>query len=300
MEERKGEHVNPALNVLLSPGADNSSVEDGTCKPNDIAVRRDLNAAADMDPDLEDGRVTVEVGRLAPPIKARLRKDSSGLSQELEALQSSKDAFLVNAKVTELDCASDPGNSQVSGREETDAVSPDVSDSLQANVTNELNEAQEETRRTDDLESNGHGESWAVQVRSGSTAVGMDHQTSILRNRTVGGLERADGCYGLVNGCGGRSAAVPLCAAKNYEFCVKIVRWLECEGHLKEDFRMKFLTWFSLRASDHEKRVVSVFIDTLQDNPASLAEQLMDTFADIISSKRHQLVANSFSNRLWH
>ncbi|KAH7442941.1 hypothetical protein KP509_02G008900 [Ceratopteris richardii] len=98
----------------------------------------------------------------------------------------------------------------------------------------------------------------------------------------------------------GGSINAPLCAARNYEFCVKIIRWLECEGYLKEDFRMKFLTWFSLKASEHEKRVVSVFIDTLQDNPSSLAGQLVDTFFDIISMKRHHMMPNGFHNKLWH
>lgn len=288
--EAKGEHVSPALTVHLSPGADASSVEDGMYKPSEHAIRTDQKATVQLDPSLEEGpAVTVSA---PPPIRACSRKDSNGLMQGSEEIQSPKGGFY--AKVTELDDASGPGNSQTSRREESDT---DVSESLQADGTNELNGTWEETQRTDDLQSNGLGESWAVQVRSEGTTVGMDPQAAILRKRTIGVLERGDGFYGLVNGCGGTGTS--LCAAKSYEFCVKIIRWLECEGHLKADFRMKFLTWFSLRASDHEKRVVGVFIDTLQDSPASLAGQLMDTFSEIISSKRHEMGANGFCNRLW-
>ncbi|KAF9619249.1 hypothetical protein IFM89_005803 [Coptis chinensis] len=38
----------------------------------------------------------------------------------------------------------------------------------------------------------------------------------------------------------------------SYEYCVKIIRWLECEGHIEQEFRMKFLTWFSLRSTEQE------------------------------------------------
>ena len=69
-------------------------------------------------------------------------------------------------------------------------------------------------------------------------------------------------------------------------FCVKVIWWLECEGHIEANFRMKFLTWLSLRATQQEKRIVSVFVDTLIDDPASLAGQLIDTFSEAIYSKR--------------
>jgi hypothetical protein len=71
-----------------------------------------------------------------------------------------------------------------------------------------------------------------------------------------------------------------------FEFSVKVIRWLECEGHLRGEFRMKFLTWYTLRATEHEKEVVSVFISTLGDDPISLARQLVDAFEDIIVEGR--------------
>ncbi|XP_054786663.1 VIN3-like protein 1 isoform X2 [Prosopis cineraria] len=73
---------------------------------------------------------------------------------------------------------------------------------------------------------------------------------------------------------------------ENYEYCVKVFRWLECEGHIKQEFRLKLLTWFSLRSTEQERRVVNTFIQTLLDDPSSLAGQLIDSFSDIISNKR--------------
>ncbi|CAM0909604.1 unnamed protein product [Alopecurus aequalis] len=71
-----------------------------------------------------------------------------------------------------------------------------------------------------------------------------------------------------------------------YVFCVKVIRWLESEGHIEVNFRKKFLTWLSLQATQREKRIVSVFVDTFIDDPASLAGQLSDTFSEAIYSKR--------------
>ncbi|OIV96605.1 hypothetical protein TanjilG_28462 [Lupinus angustifolius] len=68
----------------------------------------------------------------------------------------------------------------------------------------------------------------------------------------------------------------------NYEYSVRVVKWLEHEGHIDEIFRVKFLTWFSLKASQQQRRVVSAFVDALNDDPASLADQLIHTFTDEI------------------
>ncbi|CAA0806040.1 VIN3-like protein 1 [Striga hermonthica] len=73
---------------------------------------------------------------------------------------------------------------------------------------------------------------------------------------------------------------------ENFEYCVKIIRWMECEGYIEKDFRLKLLTWFSLRSTEQERRVVNTFIQTLIDDPSSLAGQLVDSFSDVVSSKR--------------
>ncbi|KAI3758380.1 hypothetical protein L6452_05941 [Arctium lappa] len=67
-----------------------------------------------------------------------------------------------------------------------------------------------------------------------------------------------------------------------YEYAVGVIRSLEHNGHLSKDFRVKFLTWFSLKATMQQRRVVNVFVDALIDDPPSLAEQLLDTFSDEI------------------
>jgi len=82
----------------------------------------------------------------------------------------------------------------------------------------------------------------------------------------------------------------------HYEYCVRIIRWLECRGHIEKDFRMKFLTWFSLRSTEQERRVVHTFINTLVDDPGSLAGQLVDSFLEIAMYKKPR---NGFCSKLW-
>ncbi|KAI3956341.1 hypothetical protein MKW92_007807 [Papaver armeniacum] len=84
------------------------------------------------------------------------------------------------------------------------------------------------------------------------------------------------------------------------EYCVKVIRKLECDGHIEKNFRAKFLTWYSLRAAPRERKVVKVFLDTFVDDPACLAGQLIDTFSEGISSKRPPMAPTGFCTRLWH
>ncbi|CAA2980976.1 Hypothetical predicted protein [Olea europaea subsp. europaea] len=87
---------------------------------------------------------------------------------------------------------------------------------------------------------------------------------------------------------------------KNFEYYIKVIRWLECNGHIETTFRQKFLTWYSLTATPQEVRVVKVFVDTFIEDPASLAGQLVDTFTDVISNKRCSAVPAGFCLKLWH
>ncbi|GFP80887.1 vin3-like protein 1 [Phtheirospermum japonicum] len=73
---------------------------------------------------------------------------------------------------------------------------------------------------------------------------------------------------------------------ENFEYCVKIIRWLECEGHIRKEFRLRLLTWLSLRSTEQERRVVNTFIQTMIDDPSSLAGQLVDSFSDVASKKQ--------------
>ncbi|XP_031372854.1 VIN3-like protein 2 isoform X2 [Punica granatum] len=88
---------------------------------------------------------------------------------------------------------------------------------------------------------------------------------------------------------------------RDFEFYVKLIRWLECKGHIEKNFRQKFLTWYTLKATPQEVRIVKVFVDTFIEDPASLAEQLMDTFSDCISSKESSsVVPSGICMKLWH
>ncbi|CAI0543173.1 unnamed protein product [Linum tenue] len=101
----------------------------------------------------------------------------------------------------------------------------------------------------------------------------------------------------LINGSPLRQSRGSGSLDENFESCVKIIRWLECGGHIDQEFRLKLLTWFSLRSTEQERRVVHTFIRTMVDDPTSLAEQLVDSFSDIVSSKRAK---NGFCSKLWH
>lgn len=87
---------------------------------------------------------------------------------------------------------------------------------------------------------------------------------------------------------------------KDFEYYIKVIRWLECDGHIETGFRQKFLTWYSLRATPQEVRIVKVFVDTFIEDPESLAGQLIDTFSDIISNKRSTVIPAGFCLKLWH
>ncbi|KAK3122969.1 hypothetical protein QOZ80_8AG0621260 [Eleusine coracana subsp. coracana] len=85
-------------------------------------------------------------------------------------------------------------------------------------------------------------------------------------------------------------SSTPDSASKNYleqqyDYCVKVIRWLEYEGHMNSDFRVAFLTWFSLKATAQDRRIVSAFVDALISDPASLVDQLTDAFMDVVCIK---------------
>ncbi|XAR48491.1 hypothetical protein NMG60_11031325 [Bertholletia excelsa] len=86
----------------------------------------------------------------------------------------------------------------------------------------------------------------------------------------------------------------------DYEYSVQVIRRLEHEGHIDREFRVKFLTWFSLKATMRERRVVSVFIDALIDDPGSLAGQIIDTFSDEICRENKPFYRPGFCTNLWH
>ncbi|PON89844.1 Fibronectin type III [Trema orientale] len=101
-----------------------------------------------------------------------------------------------------------------------------------------------------------------------------------------------------------RKVLSPGCAKRlgesNYEYSVRVVKWLETEGLIDEDFRVKFLTWFSLKATKDDRRVVSVFVDTFVDDPPSLVGQLIHTFLDKICCEQKSISRHGFCTCLRH
>ena len=144
-----------------------------------------------------------------------------------------------------------------------------------------------------DLEKNGlarsHGsgdsQTWTRGPMGEVPAV--DSRIDVCRKRIASANEETHDCDStLINGSPIRVSDGSSSLDENFEYCVKVIRWLECEGHIKQEFRLKLLTWFSLRSTEQERRVVNTFIQTLIDDPSSLAGQLVDSFSDIISNKR--------------
>lgn len=165
-------------------------------------------------------------------------------------------------------------------------------------------EAEDDTNSPREMEkngragSNGSGDSQNWAVRPIKEVPAVESWTELHRKRTPSVNEELYDCDStLINGSPLRFTGGSGRLDGSYEYCVKIIRWLECVGHIEKEFRMKFLTWFSLRSTEKERRVVYTFIQTLIDDPSSLAGQLVDSFLDIVSSKR---LRYGFCSKLWH
>ncbi|CAK9172295.1 unnamed protein product [Ilex paraguariensis] len=146
------------------------------------------------------------------------------------------------------------------------------------------------------LHGSGDSQNWNHVLNKEVPAV--DSRTESCRKRAASTNEETFDCDStLINGSPFRIHNESECLDENFEYCVKIIRWLECEDYIKKEFRLKLLTWFSLRSTEQERRVVNTFIQTLIDDPSSLAGQLVDSFSDIVSLKRPR---NGFCSKLWH
>ncbi|KAL3535775.1 hypothetical protein ACH5RR_004236 [Cinchona calisaya] len=145
--------------------------------------------------------------------------------------------------------------------------------------------------------SHGSGDSQNWNNGQNGEVPAVDSKVEASRKRAASNGETHDSDSTLINGSPLRVSNGSSCLDENFEYYVKIIRWLECEGYIEKEFRLKLLTWFSLRSTVQERRVVNTFIQTLLDDPSSLAGQLVDSFTDIISTKRPR---NGFCSRLWH
>ncbi|KAF9662494.1 hypothetical protein SADUNF_Sadunf18G0058900 [Salix dunnii] len=146
--------------------------------------------------------------------------------------------------------------------------------------------------------SHGSGDSQTWMHGPSGEVPTVDSRSELCRKRAAHTNEDLHDCDStLINGSPFHVSSGSGYLDENFEYCVKTIRWLECEGHINQEFRLKLLTWFSLRSTEQERRVVNTFIQTLIDDPNSLAGQLVDSFSDIISSKRPR---NGFCGKLWH
>ncbi|KAK9268605.1 hypothetical protein L1049_000361 [Liquidambar formosana] len=146
--------------------------------------------------------------------------------------------------------------------------------------------------------SQGSGDSQTWTRGPSGEVSAVDSRAELSKKRALITSEETHDCDStLIDGSPFRISDESGCLDENFEDCVKIIRALECDGHIKQDFRLKLLTWFSLRSTEQERRVVNTFIRTLMDDPRSLAGQLVDSFSDIISRKRQR---NGFCSKLWH
>ncbi|KAF8034394.1 hypothetical protein BT93_C0636 [Corymbia citriodora subsp. variegata] len=137
-------------------------------------------------------------------------------------------------------------------------------------------------------------EPWTCGAAAGE-APGADSQVELCRKRALSMKEELHDCDStLINGSPSNISSGSGSLDDNFEDCVKTIRELECRGHINQEFRLKFLTWFSLRSTEQERRVVNTFVEALSDDQSSLAGQLVDTFSDVVSSKRPR---NGFCNR---
>ncbi|KAK4757017.1 hypothetical protein SAY87_007144 [Trapa incisa] len=119
---------------------------------------------------------------------------------------------------------------------------------------------------------------------------GGNPRDEICRKRAMTKEEAHDSDSTLMNGSNSPSHSSNGwgCLDQNFEYCVKTIRRLECRGLISEEFRLKFLTWFSLKSTEQERRVVCTFVQTMADDPSSLAGQLVDSFSEIMSIKRQR------------
>lgn len=176
---------------------------------------------------------------------------------------------------------------------------PSTSRGLDLNIATvpDLNEELAPPNDSEADHGSGGSENWAHHGANGEVPA-VDSQAEVSHKRPASTETTHDCDSALIN-------ISPFPARKggsgnldeNFEYCVKMIRWLECEGYIKHDFRLKLLTWFSLRSTEQERRVVNTFIQTLVDDPSSLAGQLVDSFSDIINNKRPR---NGFCSKLWH
>jgi hypothetical protein len=102
---------------------------------------------------------------------------------------------------------------------------------------------------------------------SETCAVGQTAEPSAVEPRKLRQLSNGcehDDAFAI---CCGKQISGTRQLNEDYEHCIKVIRQLECDGHIKNDFRKNFLGWYSVRAKGQERRAVKTFIKTLGEEP---------------------------------
>ncbi|CAH1426390.1 unnamed protein product [Lactuca virosa] len=87
-------------------------------------------------------------------------------------------------------------------------------------------------------------ENWVSRKR-GASLIETETETG-AETGTETETEMHDCDSTLINGSPVKGGGVGGGLDENFEYCVKIMRWLECQGYIKQEFRLKLLTWFGL------------------------------------------------------
>ena len=207
----------------------------------------------------------------------------------------------VNNTIKPVETPKDPLPSVSRGLDLNVASVPDLNEELTPPFESSRDEddvASHDIEKNDLARSHGSGDSQNWTHGTNGEVPAVDSQSEPSRKRAATANEEThESNSTLINGSPLQISNRLGCLDENFEYCVKVIRWLECEGHIQQEFRLKLLTWFSLRSSEQERRVVNTFIQTLIDDPSSLAAQLVDSFSDMVSSKRPR---NGFCSKLWH
>lgn len=248
---------------------------------------------------LDEERAMAEMGMgNGSHAQAESQRDSTNSSDNNQTLELPKSYHENHSKVTLLEEASNDNEFGMRSRNEMEVVPFDCSHPVVPISMCKGDDTGVGTLRNAHAKPNANSENWAVkpikEVPVGEPQTGRSRKRALSRH----GVHDCD--RNLPNGVQLSSPDLSGSLENNYEYCVKVIRWLERDAHIQKDFRQKFLTWFSLRATSQERRIVRVFVDTMSDDPASLAGQLDDTFSERICSKRAPVLRNEFCSKLWH
>ncbi|KAF5206694.1 Vin3-like protein [Thalictrum thalictroides] len=141
-----------------------------------------------------------------------------------------------------------------------------------------------------------------VEIEKGELGKGWRLETDILEVKSLSWKTQGEqeGSSLEKKFMRGRECTTDRCLEEEYVHCVKVIRSLERRRYIEKNFREKFLSWYSLRATKDERRAVKMFVDTLNAEPISLSGKLVEIFSERIFSMRPLSASSGFCVKLWH